>query len=151
MTLRTEGEFAHGDNHQDLRSELSRFSEGNEYPIDSFADVRCDCGCDEFRLLTDEAAGVAIRHCTGCDQDYLMGDSAEYLEDAELGQHECLCDADVFQITAGVHRYREQDGTLSNDVRWLYIGCRCVACGMLGCYADWKSEFTGYEDLLARM
>jgi hypothetical protein len=33
-------------------------------------------------------------------------------------------------------------------VRWFYLGCRCVACGVLGCYGDWKNEFNGYQQLL---
>ena len=39
----------------------------------------------------------------------------------------------------------------SEDVRWLYVGCRCPACGLTGCYGDWKNEFIDYRNLLARV
>jgi hypothetical protein len=81
----------------------------------------------------------------------MMGDSADYADDAEVGQHTCVCEGEVFQITAGVHRYRDEDDSLSPDVRWLYLGCRCVECGLVDCFADWKNEYNGYEQLLAMM
>ena len=80
-----------------------------------------------------------------------MGDSADFLEEAEVGQHDCVCEKDILQITVGISRYRNEDDSLSDDVRWLYIGCRCIACGMLGCYADWKNEYNVYQELLKNM
>ncbi len=151
MTLKRRGKHWYGDGHADIRVDLFRYSDLNGYPIDDFADVRCECGHDEFHLFTDEEAGVAVRRCTKCRVEHMMGDSAEFAEDAEIGQHQCLCEGYVFQISAGIHRYRNQDDSLSNDVRWLYIGCRCPSCGLVGCYADWKNEFNGYDKLLAML
>jgi hypothetical protein len=37
------------------------------------------------------------------------------------------------------------------DVRWLYLGCRCPECGLTGVYGDWKNEYIGYKELLARV
>ncbi len=151
MTLRKEGRCWYGDDHQDLREELKRYSACGDYPIDHLADVNCHCGCQQFRLFTDEDAGVALRKCVACHSEHLMGDSAEFADKAEVGQHECLCGIDVFQISVGIHCYRDDKDTISNDVRWLYIGCRCVACGLLGCYADWKNEFYDFRELLSNM
>jgi len=39
----------------------------------------------------------------------------------------------------------------SEDVRWLDLGCRCPACGLTAVYGDWKNEFSGHRDLLARV
>ena len=36
-----------------------------------------------------------------------------------------------------------QDG----DVRWVRVGCRCVACAMLGCCADWKIDYAPTDSL----
>jgi hypothetical protein len=36
----------------------------------------------DFALQTDEEAGVAIRTCTDCGQKHLMGDSADYVDEA---------------------------------------------------------------------
>ncbi|QDU00376.1 hypothetical protein V6x_00490 [Gimesia chilikensis] len=143
--------YWYGDDHADLRQELQRYSELNGYPIDNFADVRCTCGNDSFYFGTDEDEGVALRICGRCEDEHLMGDSEEYAEEAEIEKHGCVCGAEVFQITAGIYRYRNEDDSLSPDVKWLYLGCRCVACGLVGCYADWKNEFNGYETLLAKM
>lgn len=145
------GDYWYGENHADLREELARYSELNGYPIDNFIDVACSCGSDTFHLLTDEDQGVAIRECTKCGEEHFMGDSEDYESEAEVELHQCVCEREVFQITAGVHRYRNDDDSPSDDVRWLYIGCRCPSCELIGCYADWKNEFNGYEKLLEMM
>jgi hypothetical protein len=62
-----------------------------------------------------------------------------------------MCRKRIFELSVGVHRYREVDDSISDDVRWIYIGCRCVSCGLVGCYADWKNEFQGYRKLLRKM
>jgi hypothetical protein len=90
--------------------------------------------------------GAAVRVCAACGLEHPIGDSAEYLAEAELEQATCVCGKDVFEVVVGVSLY---DG--SEDVRWLYIGCRCPACGLTGCYGDWKNEFNGFRDLLARV
>jgi hypothetical protein len=151
MTLRKKRQRWYGDDHRDLREEMRRYSECGDYPIDNFTDVKCRCGCKRFKLFTDEDAGVALRECVDCKSEHLMGDSAEFADEADCGQHECVCLKDVFEISVGIHRYREDEDALSDDVRWLYIGCRCVACGLLGCYADWENEFEGFRKLLRKM
>lgn len=143
--------YWYGDNHADLRQEMLRYSELNGYPIDNYVDVRCACENDTFHFGTNEQEGFAIRLCSRCETEHPMGDSDQFSEEPEFGTHVCVCDAELFQITAGVHRYRNEDETLSPDVKWLYLGCRCVACGLVGNYADWKNEFNGYEALLKNM
>lgn len=151
MSLTKRGKYWYGDDHTDIRSELARYSGLNGYPIDDFVDIQCNCGNAGFRFLTDDAAGVAIRRCGKCMIEHLMGDSADFVDEAEVSRHECLCGQDLFQISVGVHRYRNQDASLSNDVRWLYLGCRCPSCGLVGCYADWKNEYLDYRELLTMM
>jgi hypothetical protein len=75
-----------------------------------------------------------------------MGDSDEYLADAEPGECVCPCGQAVFEIAVGVSLYPR-----SQDVRWLYVGCRCVACKLTAVYGDWKNEFEGYKALLAEV
>jgi len=36
-------------------------------------------------------------------------------------------------------------------VKWLYLGCRCVACGLVACYGDWKNEFEDFREFLKRV
>ncbi len=64
-----------------------------------------------------------------------MGDSADYLAGATLEDCACPCGSEVFEITAGVALYKG-----SEDVRWVFFGCRCVACRLAAVYGDWKSE-----------
>jgi hypothetical protein len=42
-----------------------------------------------------------------------------------------------------------QDGAERGDT--LYLGCRCPACGLVAVYGDWKNEFNGYRELLAKV
>ena len=89
---------------------------------------------------------MAVRICAACAHEHPIGDSDEYLDEAELDDCVCVCDGDQFEITVGVALYDD-----SEDVKWLYIGCRCPTCGLTGVYGDWKNEFNGYRELLARV
>lgn len=97
-------------------------------------------------MAIDENQGVALRFCPLCEIEHPMGDSADYLEEADPVLAECTCGETTFEITVGVSLYDD-----SEDVRWLYLGCRCVNCGLLGCYADWKNEYNGYQTLFENL
>jgi hypothetical protein len=58
----------------------------------------------------------------------------------------CPCGGDAFEIMVGVHLYGDSD-----DVKWLYLGCRYPACSLTASYGDWKNEFIDYRQLLARV
>jgi len=145
MALQTKGECRYGDAQEDIQAYLSEFSE-RSYPTEHFADAVCSCGSNKFKLFIDDAAGASIRSCYRCGTEHPMGDSDEYLEEAELEECECPCGNDIFEITVGVALYRE-----SEDVKWLYVGCRCPVCGLTACYGDWKNEYIDYRELLARV
>jgi len=146
MSLRKRGKFYYGDSQADIRGEVLRYSR-SEYLAEHFADAVCnDCGHKVFRLAIDEEEGAAVRTCASCKVEHAIGDSDEYLDDAELAECACPCGNEQFEITAGVSLYEHSD-----DVRWLYLGCRCPQCGLTAVYADWKNEFNGYLELLARV
>jgi hypothetical protein len=146
MALKKRGKYRYGDGQVDIRAEVLRYGEENAYPAHHFADSLCACGGKRFRLALDDTEGAAVRTCVGCGSEHPIGDSAEYLEDAELEECACPCGGEAFEITVGVSLYEG-----SEDVRWLYVGCRCPACGLTAVYGDWKNEFNGYRDLLARI
>jgi len=146
MAIEKRGQHSYGDNQADIRTELITYSKHNAYVAEHFAEAVCVCGHKTFHLVVDDEEGAAIRICTACEEQHPIGDSKEYLEDAELEECECPCGEEAFEITAGVALYAE-----SNDVKWLYLGCRCPACGLTACYADWKNEYEGYEKLLANI
>lgn len=99
-----------------------------------------------FSLLIDDNEGAAIRECSSCQNRHPIGDSEEYLDDAELEECACPCGNGHFEISIGVSLYEN-----SNDVRWLYLGCRCPQCNLCAVYGDWKNEFIGYNILLKKV
>lgn len=146
MALRKKGKWRYGDSQADIPEEILRYSKQNAYLAHHFADAVCKCGGCLFTLRMDDDAGAAVRKCVNCLEEHPIGDSADYLDEADLQAYECVCLENVFEITVGVSLYAD-----SEDVRWLYLGCRCPKCGLTGVYGDWKNEFNGYRDFLARV
>lgn len=135
MSLSKRGKYWYGTTSQDLEPEIIRYSKANKYQAVVFAQSVCACGNKVFKLESDETEGVAKRICSHCGQESLMGDSAEFVDSANLEGHICVCDGEKFELLSGVALYEG-----SNDVRWFYIGCRCHDCSLVGVFADWKCE-----------
>ncbi len=146
MTLERRDGQDYGGSQADIRELLLRYSEANAYVVHHFADAICACGARLFRLSLDDSEGAAIRTCVACGNVHAIGDSADYLEGAEPEECACPCGKEEFEITAGVSLYED-----SEDVRWLYLGCRCPQCGLTAVYGDWKNEYNGYRELLERV
>ncbi|MEG2278746.1 MAG: hypothetical protein RSC37_01810 [Comamonas sp.] len=146
MALTKKGEFWYGTTSGDTQAELRNYSVANRHEAVRFASSKCDCGCRTFALQTDEEAGVAIRTCSDCGQEHLMGDSADYVEEATPEAHQCVCENEVFELMSGVSVYK---GT--HDVRWYYIACHCVECNLVGVFADWKCEAGDAAAFLAKV
>jgi hypothetical protein len=146
VTLKKRGRNRYGDSQVDIRAELVRYGTLNGYPPHQFADAICTCGGQAFRLALDDTQGAAVRTCSRCEDVHPIGDSQGYLADASLDECACPCGGEVFEITAAVSLYESTE-----DVRWLYLGCRCPACSLTAVYGDWKNEFNGYRDLLSRI
>jgi hypothetical protein len=134
MALKKKGRYFYGDSQADIAPELARFSGLNEYPIDRVTDLQCECGSKRLGLLMDDEEGAAVQVCAACQRQTPIGDSADYLEDANLVTRECVCGGLQFEISTGAAFYKD-----STDIQWFYVGCRCVACGLVGCYGDWKT------------
>ena len=115
-------EQTYSDTQADIRDELRDYSAG---ACTSFADSVCVCGGREFQLALDENAGAAIRTCWRCHQEHAMTGEPDI---AELEECECLCGADRFELTCGA------------AADWFFVGARCTACGLTGCYGDWESK-----------
>ena len=144
--LKKRGNYWYGDSKLDIRDEVVRYSKLNTYLAHHFANATCRCGSHTFQLLLDDNEGAAVRRCAACSVEQPIGDSGEYLKDANLEECACLCGSEEFEITVGVSLYENSD-----DVRWIYIGCRCQKCRLTAVYGDWKSEFNSYQSLLARV
>lgn len=146
MALVKRGKHRYGDTQGDIRTEIERYSIANAYVAHHFADAVCSCGGTLFQLELDDNEGAAVRNCATCKTQHPIGDSSEFLEEAELEECACPCGNEEFEITVGVSLYND-----SEDVKWLYLGCRCPKCGLTAVYGDWKNEFIGYQELLARV
>jgi hypothetical protein len=146
MTLRKSGKHYYGDSQDDIRDEILRYSQLNENVAQHFANAICACGTRTFRLLIDDNEGAGVRICNECNNKHPIGDSREFLEDASLEECACPCGAESFEITIGVSLYDN-----SEDVKWLYVGCRCSTCSLTAVYGDWKNELIGYRELLTRV
>lgn len=146
MALTKNGKFSYGESQADIRAEIADYANRNGYPAKHFADAACSCGHRSFKLLIDDTEGAAVRECSSCKERHPIGDSADYLADASLEECECPCGSEDFEMTVGVALYDD-----SEDMRWIYIGCRCPACGLTACYGDWKNEFEGFQKLLANI
>lgn len=131
-----------------LKSQIIEYSKKNGYPAEHFVAPSCaNCECSSFTILMNEAEGVAARICSSCNDEHGIGDSDDYIDDVEeVWQLACTCDAGKFRILAAVALYEG-----SEDVRWFYLGCECITCGLSGVYGDWKNEYIGYQELLARV
>ena len=131
-----------------LKSQIIEYSTKNAYVAEHFAAPICaECGCDIFVVVMNENEGVAARICTSCNSEHGIGDSDDFIDNVEdVYPVECTCGANQFRIMAGVALYAG-----SEDVRWFYLGCECLACGLSGVYGDWKNEFHGYRELLDRV
>lgn len=134
--LTKRGQYWYRDSQSDIHREIQRYSKLNGYLAQHLADAMCSCGSRAFRLSLDENEGAAVRQCHKCGAEHPIGDSGEYLDDAELEECECPCGSDYFEISVGVSLCEG-----SEDVRWLYLGCRCLQCKLTAVYGDWKTSF----------
>ncbi|MCP3061681.1 hypothetical protein LXT21_23110 [Myxococcus sp. K38C18041901] len=134
MALTKKGEYSYGDSRADIRPELERFSKENGYPVERLDELLCPCRHDRLHLLIDETEGAAVQCCVKCEHEVPIGDSEEFLEEAELEQAECPCGNGAFEMVLGTAFYK---GTTQS--RWVYVGCRCPECGLTACYGDWKT------------
>lgn len=146
MGLTQREQIRYGDSQADIRAEILLYSGENGYLAHHFVDAVCPCGNRVFRVQLDDDVGAAVRICTACAREHAIGDSDDYLTEAALGECEYPCGSDHFEITAGVSLYDD-----SEDVRWLYLGFRCPACGLTAVYGDWKNEYLGYQELLGKV
>jgi hypothetical protein len=153
MALQKQGEFWYGDSGSDICELLARHY-SQEYPATEFAEAVCDCGRRVFTVQIDEDYPEAAWICKECDAQFLFHTTAEagpYEGDPEADAECCECPctprgASYFEVTVGAALYEG-----SRDVRWVYIGCRCVACGLTACYTDWNRVDLALEKVFARL
>lgn len=143
MSVDKSGKWWVGAEAEDIREFLEAYaSEG--YEVDEFRLAVCVCGSREFVLKADDDEGVARRTCVECDRHHFLCDSEEYWEDAEPKTLECVeCKSVSANVGVGFSLYEDD-----HEIRWLYVGCRCAQCGVLGCFAGWKIAYAPSRHLM---
>ncbi len=137
------GTWWRGSEAADLVEFIEAYTAGS-YPAGRIERSVCrPCGGATFHLLLDDEEGVARRTCAACGDEAFIGDSAEHWDDAEVGEAACPCGEEIFDLAVGFSL--RTDG----DIRWLTVAARCVACGVLGAYVDWKIDYSPTDHLFA--
>ena len=137
MAIDTSGKWWVGQQPEDLQEYLIAYSADN-YPVEQFRLVRCECGSIEFHLEADDNEGCARRTCVKCKKRHLVCDSDEYWEDAEPELCKCVeCKSTIVNVGVGFALYEDK-----KDIHWIHVGARCSKCGVLGCYAGWKVGYS---------
>jgi hypothetical protein len=115
------------------------------YPVDVVRASLCSsCGHDVFVLRADRREGAARRNCVKCNSKEFIADSASSWPDSRPTTRLCPCGEKTCNLAVG---YALRD---TGDVRWVTVGSRCVACGMLGAFVDWKVSEAGTAALTDR-
>jgi hypothetical protein len=140
MAIDKSGRWWKGETAEDL-TEYIRILTEDGYPASRFVVARCSCGKAHFRLLADPVQGCAKRVCVACGNEAFICDSEEYWDEATPKKLKCKCKKDTFEIIVGFSL--RDDG----EIKWLTVGERCVSCGMLGSYLDWKIDYAPTEHL----
>jgi hypothetical protein len=144
MTLDKSGQLWRGEDFTDLADYIRCFQpEG--YPVDQVVESVCaQCSGRTFRVLVDDDEGCAQRTCVGCGAAAFIADSAEYWDEADPCQGECLCGGGEFAVAVGFSL--RDDG----EVRWISIGLRCLADNTLGVCTDWKIDYGPSRHLISQ-
>jgi hypothetical protein len=142
MAVDRTGKWWVGDHPNDIREFLEAYS-SDGYRVHEFRPSKCECGSERFLLRADDDEGCAQRQCETCGRKQFICDSEEYWADAKPEQWTCVeCKANACNVGVGFSLY--EDG----QIRWLYVGERCAACGVLGCFAGWKIAYAPSRQLL---
>jgi hypothetical protein len=133
----TSGEWWKGDSSADIAEYLREYQAGG-YPVDQVVDSQCtSCGGRSFRLTINALSNDgAHRTCVKCESSAFIADSEDYWNDEEVKRVACPCGGDIFEIAVGFALREAKD-----DVKWISIGTRCVANGVLGSPVDWKISY----------
>jgi hypothetical protein len=140
MGIDTSGKWWKGQNADDLVDYIRLLTEQGS-PATKFAVAKCQCGRDHFRLYADRDEGCAKRQCASCGKEAFICDSEETSEEASLKKAKCNCKKDVFDLAVG---FSLRD---TGEIKWITVGLRCVSCGMLGAYVDWKIDYAPTDHL----
>ncbi len=143
MAINKAGKLWRGESFDDLATYV-RTHEAGGYPVAHVNEHLCsECAGATFRVLVDDEEGCAVAICERCQAQSAVADSADHLQDADLGECACPCGGERFAVSVGFALRAD------NEVRWISVGLRCLTDGILGVYTDWKIDYAPTAHLLA--
>ncbi|HXH78028.1 hypothetical protein [Nocardioides sp.] len=146
MAIRKSRKWWTADVAEDLGEYLAEYSASLHRPVGTVAHAQCeDCGSSDFGVRVDDDEGCAQRTCSGCGRAAWIFDSADAAQDAELDDATCPCGSATFNVAGGFSL--RDDG----DIDWVFVGLRCTTDGVLGCYTDWKIDYSPTAHLLTQV
>lgn len=147
MAIDTSGKWWIGSDPMDIREYLQAYSQEG-YPTSQFRLCECTCGSKTFKLEADDNEGAAKRECVKCKKSHFICEGDEYWADAEPEPWVCIeCNSTDANVGIGFAMYADEP----TEVKWIYVGCRCSKCGILGCFAGWKIGYSPSAQLLDRV
>jgi hypothetical protein len=144
MAIDKSGKYWKGSTFADLDEYIRAYTEEG-YPAQVIRQSVCTCGAAAFQLEADRDEGCARRICSKCSQAAFIGDSSEYWDEANPRKCICPCRNRTFEV--GVGFSLRADG----EVNWITVGERCLKCGVLSSFVDWKIGYAPTEHLLAQV
>lgn len=145
MAIDKRGEYWKGTEFADLAEYLAAYTEDG-YPAEVIRQSVCTCGHTVFRLEGDTVEGCARRTCDACGTAAFIAGSEEYWDEADPEPCVCPCRCRRFEVGVGFSLRQEGEG--KGEVRWITVAERCVVCGVLGSYVDWKIGYSPSRHLL---
>jgi hypothetical protein len=147
MAIDRSGKWWTGSEAADIREYLEAYK-AQGYTVHEARLCTCGCGSVEFNLEADRDEGCARRSCVHCGTKHLICDSGEYWSDADPESWACVeCAGVSCNLAVGFSLYEQEQGE-EQAVRWISIGNRCVRCGPLGSFVDWKVGYSPSYQLL---
>jgi hypothetical protein len=144
MTIDKSGKWWKGSAPQDIAPYLTELYAGS-YPIHEHHLSVCDCGSEVFFLHWIPDEGAVRRTCTKCGKKYFVCDSEESWE-GRPRKFKCIeCKSVEANLGVSFSLYDDK-----SNIRWIYTGYRCVTCGVLGSFADWKIGYGPSLHLLSQ-
>jgi hypothetical protein len=144
MTIDRAGKWWTGTDFADVAQYLREYTAAG-YPADEIVQSACTCGRSVFRLEGDPDEGCVRRTCASCRAQAFIGDSGDSWDDAAPVKLACRgCRGRLFEV--GVAFAKREDG----EVRWITVGERCIRCGVLGSFVDWKIDYSPTDHLLTQ-
>lgn len=144
MSVDASGTWWRGTEARDIRAYLEAFtSSRRNVRVTDYRTAICPCGSKAFLVEGDPKEGAVRRTCLNCGTEHLILDSDERWEDAAPVRCRCVdCACEVHELGAGFALRPDK------EIAWVFVGVRCVNCGVLGSFADWEIGYAPSRHLL---